>query len=212
MEERGEPESAPSGAGEANEGSSRRHESLKSSQCKPRLKLFSKVMEKSLRWLLDSASFDRFSHYFQPLSKQNPQLTEAMHKQFISQLQALVQKEIAAVIEEGDLQAKFKELDTLEELAKDTPQAAWRPSGLPEQDVCGGLVSYYKKQEEYVRIQLKKLQKENAGLAQKVQAERESVSLAEQRIAAGVEEWRASLEDLEAFASTLSPSEHFGSL
>jgi len=36
-------------------------------------------------------SFDRFSHCFQPLSKQNPQLTEAMHKQFISQLQTLVQ-------------------------------------------------------------------------------------------------------------------------
>ncbi|KAI2647441.1 Polyamine-modulated factor 1 [Labeo rohita] len=192
--------------------STRRNDSVKSSQSKPRLKLFSKVMEKSLQWLLDNASFDRFSHYFQPLSKQNPQLTEAMHKQFISQLQTLVQKEIATVIEEGDLQVKFEELDRLEELAKDTPQAAWRPSGVPEQDVCSGLVSYYKKQEEYMRIQLKKLQKENAGLAQKVQAGRENITHTEQCIAAGVEEWRASLEDLEACVSTLSPSEHFGSL
>lgn len=65
-----------------------------------------------------------------------------------------------------------------------------RPSGVPEQDVCSGLVSYYKKQEEYMRIQLKKLQKENAGLAQKVQAGRENITHTEQRIAAGVEEWR----------------------
>lgn len=199
-------------ADKADGGSSRRKDSVKSSQSKPRLKLFSKVMEKSLQWLLDNASFDRFSHYFQPLSKQNPQLTEAMHKQFISQLQTLVQKEISSVIEEGDMQVKFEELDQLEEMAKDTPQAAWRPSGDAELDVCSGVVSYYKKQEEYMRIQLKKLQKENAGLVQKVRVGRESITHTEQRVAAGVDEWRASLEDLEAFVSTLSPSEHFGSL
>ncbi|XP_026081184.1 polyamine-modulated factor 1-like [Carassius auratus] len=187
-------------------------DSVKASRSKPRLKVFSKVMEKSLQWLLDNASFDRFSHYFQPLSKQNPQLTEAMHKQFISQLQTLVQKEISSVIDEGELQVKFEELDRLEELAKDTPQAAWRPSGAPEQDVCSALVSYYKKQEEYMRIQLKKLQKENTGLAQKVQSGRDNITHTEKHIASGVEEWRASLEDLEAFVSTLSPSEHFGSL
>ncbi|KAK7141610.1 hypothetical protein R3I93_015685 [Phoxinus phoxinus] len=196
----------------SSEASTRRNDSVKSTQSKPRLKLFSKVMEKSLQWLLDNASFDRFSHYFQPLSKQNPQLTEAMHKQFISQLQTLVQKEIATVIEEGDLQVKLEELDKLEELAKDTPRSAWRPSGVPEQDVCSGLVSYYKKQEEYMRIQLKKLQKENAALAQKVQAGRENITHTEQRIASGVEEWRASLEDLEPFVLTLSSSENFGSL
>ncbi|XP_051715737.1 polyamine-modulated factor 1 [Ctenopharyngodon idella] len=200
-------------AGEvSSQASTRRNDSVKSSQTKPRLKLFNKVMEKSLQWMLDNASFDRFSHYFQPLSKQNPQLTEAMHKQFISQLQTLVQKEIATVIEEGDLQVRLEELDKLQELAKDTPQAAWRPTGVPEQDVCSDLVSYYKKQEEYMRIQLKKLQKENAGLAQKVQTGRENITHTEQRVASGVEEWRASLEDLEAFVLTLSPSENFESL
>lgn len=56
--------------------------------------------------------------------------------------------------------------------------------------MCSDLVSYYKKQEEYMRIQLKKLQKENAGLAQRVAAGRESVTHTEQRIASGVEEWR----------------------
>lgn len=35
--------------------STRRNDSVKSSQSKPRLKLFSKVMEKSLQWLLDNA-------------------------------------------------------------------------------------------------------------------------------------------------------------
>uniref|UniRef100_A0A671NEC0 Uncharacterized protein n=1 Tax=Sinocyclocheilus anshuiensis TaxID=1608454 RepID=A0A671NEC0_9TELE len=74
----------------SSQASARRSDSVKASQSKTRLKLFNKVTEKSLRWLLDNPSFDRFSHYFQPLSKQNPQLTEATHKQFISQLQTLV--------------------------------------------------------------------------------------------------------------------------
>ncbi|XP_051514062.1 polyamine-modulated factor 1-like [Myxocyprinus asiaticus] len=192
--------------------STRRNDSVKSSQSKPRLKLFKKVTEKSLQWLVENASFDRFSHYLQPLSTQNPQLTEAMHKQFVNQLQTLVQKEIASVIEEGDLQVKLDELDNLEELAKDTSEPAWRPSGIPEQDVCSDLVIYYKKQEEYMRLQLKKLQKENAGLAQRVQAGRETITHTEQCISTTAEEWRASLEDLEAFVLTLSSSENFDSL
>lgn len=39
----------------SSEASTRRNDSVKSSQSKPRLKLFSKVMEKSLQWLLDNA-------------------------------------------------------------------------------------------------------------------------------------------------------------
>lgn len=50
-----EPVSAESNADEVDDGSSRRNDSVKSSQSKPRLKLFSKVMEKSLQWLLDNA-------------------------------------------------------------------------------------------------------------------------------------------------------------
>ncbi|TRY98759.1 hypothetical protein DNTS_025496 [Danionella cerebrum] len=200
------------GDGSSQAPTARRKDSVKCSQSKPRLKLFSKVMEKSLQWLLDNASFDRFSIHFQSVSKQNPQLTEAMHKQFISQLQTLVQKEIESLVEEGDLQARLEELDKLEELAKGSTQAAWRPSGVPEQDVCSDLVSYYKKQEEYMRIQLKKLQKETAGLAQRVQAGRENITDTEQRIASAVEEWRGSLEDLEAFVLTRSSSESFQSL
>lgn len=87
-----------------------------------------------------------------------------------------------------------------------------------------------------MRLQLKKLQKENAALAQKVQAGRETITDTEQRIASSVEEWRVretpythmfslthistnltlvifylqtSLQDLEAFVLTLSPSESF---
>lgn len=39
----------------SSEASVRRNDAVRSSQSKPRLKLFQKVMEKSLQWLVDNA-------------------------------------------------------------------------------------------------------------------------------------------------------------
>ncbi|XP_066504803.1 polyamine-modulated factor 1 [Hoplias malabaricus] len=174
-----------------------------------RLRIFNKVMEKSLQRLVTDTSFKRFSHYFQPLCKQNPQMAEVIHKQFISDLQKAIQEDINNVIEEGNLEVKLEELDKLEDLAKNTPEPAWRPSGTPEQDVCSVLIPYHQGQEEYLRMELRKLQKENAVLAERVQTGRETITNTEQRIAAAVEDWKASVADLESFVLSLCPSEPF---
>lgn len=63
-----------------------------------------------------------------------------------------------------------------------------RPSGVPEQDFCSFLVPYYQKQEAYMRLELKKIKAENAALAQKVQAGRDSIAQTEHQIAATVDE------------------------
>ncbi|XP_072519967.1 polyamine-modulated factor 1 [Salminus brasiliensis] len=189
--------------------------SVKSGAAEPRrsrLKIFNKLMEKSLQRLGADAGFNRFCHSFHPLCKQNPQMAEVIHKQFISDLQKSIQEEISTMIEEGNLEVKLEELDKLEELAKVTPEPAWRPSGDPEQDVCSVLVSYHQGQEEYMRRELRKLQKENAALAEEVRAGREAVTHSEQRIAAAVDEWKASVADLESFVLSLCPSENFESL
>lgn len=65
-----------------------------------------------------------------------------------------------------------------------------RPSGVPEQDVCSVLLPYHEGQEEYVRRELRKLQKENAALAQRVQSGRDRIADTEQHIAAAVDEWK----------------------
>ncbi|XP_062856286.1 polyamine-modulated factor 1 [Trichomycterus rosablanca] len=177
-----------------------------------RLKVFNKVMEKSLQRLITESSYSRFSHFFHPLCKQNPQVSEVIHKQFITDLHKSIQEDINRVIEEGDLQLKLDQLDKLEEMAKDTPDPAWRPSGVPEQDVCSVLVPYHQVQEEYVRRELRKLQKENAELAQRVQAGREAITRTERSIASAVEEWKDSVADLESFVASLCPSDSFESL
>ncbi|XP_068444186.1 polyamine-modulated factor 1 [Clinocottus analis] len=174
-----------------------------------RLKLFDKVMQKSLEKFIDLASFNRFATTFRPLCKKNPQKMESIHKQFIEELQRAVQEDISRLIEEGRLEFKLNELDQLENAAKNNADPAWRPSGVPEQDFCSFLVPYYQKQESYMRQELKKIQAENAALSQKVQAGRESLAQTESRISTTVDEWQASVTEFERLASSLNPSDVF---
>uniref|UniRef100_A0A3Q1G4S2 Si:dkey-6i22.5 n=1 Tax=Acanthochromis polyacanthus TaxID=80966 RepID=A0A3Q1G4S2_9TELE len=155
-----------------------------------RLKLFNKVMQESLKKFVEHASFNRFASAFRPLYEKNPQRMESIHKQFLEELQKTIQEDISRLIEEGHLEFKLNELDKLESTAKNNPDPAWRPTGVPEQDLCSFLKPYYQKQEAYMRLELKKIQAENAALAQKVQAGRDSVAQTEQRISTAVDEWK----------------------
>ncbi|XP_031443171.1 polyamine-modulated factor 1 [Clupea harengus] len=177
-----------------------------------RLTLFNKVMEKSLQRLVADASFHRFAHSFHPFYKQNPNMTKAIHQEFVASLQKNIQDDINRVVEEGELQCKLDELDRLCVLAKDKTQAAWRPSGVPEQDVGSFLTPYYTKQDRYMRRELEKLRKENAALAERVREGRSAIANTEQRITAAVDGWKASVEDLGACISTLCPDETFEGL
>ncbi|XP_023646261.1 polyamine-modulated factor 1 [Paramormyrops kingsleyae] len=212
-EKRGTTEDRAS-AGDPSDQSAERSSASENNAADPRrnrLKLFNKVMEKSLQRLIADASFHRFAKTFHPFYKQNPQLTESIHKQFISQLQTAIQDDIAQIMEEGNLHCKLEELDLLEAAAKESTDPAWRPSGAPERDLCSFVVPYYQQQRQYLRRELKKLRKENAALAQRVLAGRDRISQSEQRIAADVAEWRASSSILEAIGS-LSPSQNFDHL
>ncbi|XP_069550674.1 polyamine-modulated factor 1 [Brachyistius frenatus] len=174
-----------------------------------RLKLFDKVMQKSLNKFMEHASFNRFASMFRPLCKKNPQKMESIHKQFIEELRRTVQEDISRLIEEGLLEFKLKELDKLESAAKNNTDPAWRPSGVPEQDFCSFLMPYYQKQETYMRLELKKIRAENAALAQQVQAGRESVAQTEHSISTAVNEWKASVTEFERMASSLCPADLF---
>uniref|UniRef100_UPI0037E792D2 polyamine-modulated factor 1 n=1 Tax=Semicossyphus pulcher TaxID=241346 RepID=UPI0037E792D2 len=173
-----------------------------------RLKLFDKVMQKSLEKFIQHASFNRFASMFRPLYQKNPQRMESIHKQFIEELRGAIKEDISRLIEEGQLELKLNELDKLEKAAQN-PDPAWRPSGVPEQDFCSFLMPYYQKQEAYMRLELKKIKAENAALAQKVQAGRESVAQTEHRISTAVEEWKASVTEFERLTSSLCPADVF---
>ncbi|XP_029368836.1 polyamine-modulated factor 1 [Echeneis naucrates] len=174
-----------------------------------RMKLFDKVIQKSLEKFINHASFNRFAHSFCPLHKKDPQRMESIHKQFIEELRRSIQDDISRLIEEGWLEVKLNELDKLERAAKNNPGPAWRPSGVPEQDFCSYLMPYYQKQEAYMRLELKKIKAENAALAQKAQDGRENIAQTENRISAAVDEWKASVTEFERLASSLCPANVF---
>ncbi|XP_068596687.1 polyamine-modulated factor 1 [Brachionichthys hirsutus] len=193
------PGSVCSASGEAEAEAEARH---------GRLKIFNKVMQKSLDKFIDIASFNRFASTFRPLYKKSPQRMESIHKQFIEELRKAVQDDINRLIEEGRLDFKLNELDKMEQAAKDNPNPAWRPSGVPEQDLSSFLMPYYQKQEEYMRKKLKKMEKENAALAQKVLAGRENLSRTENRISTAVDDWKASVPEFRKL-TPLCPADVF---
>ncbi|XP_054647172.1 polyamine-modulated factor 1 [Dunckerocampus dactyliophorus] len=174
-----------------------------------RLKLFDKVMQKSLEKFIDLASFNRFASMFHQLYKMNPRRVESIHKQFIEELRRAIKDDISTLIEEGRLEAKLNELDELESAAKNNPDPAWRPSGVPEQDFSSFVMPFYQKQKAYLRLELKKIQAENATLAQKVLAGRERIAQTENHISAAVADWKASVTEFESLASSLCPADVF---
>uniref|UniRef100_A0A3P8VJ32 Si:dkey-6i22.5 n=1 Tax=Cynoglossus semilaevis TaxID=244447 RepID=A0A3P8VJ32_CYNSE len=177
-----------------------------------RMKLFNKVMQKSLEKFIEHA---RFASTFRQVYTKNPQRMESIYKQFIEDVKKAIQEDIDRLIEEGRLEVKLNELDKLERAAKNKTEPAWRPSGVPEEDLCSFLIPYYQKQEKYMQRELKKIQDENAALAQKVQAGRENIARTENHISNVVDEWkvsrmRASAAKFEKLSSALCSADVFG--
>ncbi|XP_061691507.1 polyamine-modulated factor 1 [Syngnathoides biaculeatus] len=174
-----------------------------------RLKLYEKVIEKSLESFMDMSSSDRFSSMFHKVYKINPQRMENVHKQFVDELRKAIKDDIRKLNEEAGLESKLNELDTLESAAKINPDPAWRPSGVPEQDFSSFIKPLYAKQEAYLQREIKKIQGENAALAQKVQAGRERIAQTEDRISTAVTEWQASATEFERLSSSLCTADLF---
>ncbi|XP_077388236.1 polyamine-modulated factor 1 [Festucalex cinctus] len=174
-----------------------------------RLKLYNKVVDKSLEKFTDYASSDRFSSMFHQLYKMNHQMMENIHKQLVNELKSAIKNDISILNEEAKIESKLNELDKLENAAKKNPDPAWRPSGVPEQDFSSFIISFYQKQKAYFRQELKKVQAENAALALKVQAGRERFAQTEHLISTAAAEWEASATEIERLSSSLCPADVF---
>ncbi|XP_053735222.1 polyamine-modulated factor 1 [Synchiropus splendidus] len=173
-----------------------------------RFKLFEKILETSIEKFMCIAR-EQFASKFGVLYKNNPKLVASIHKEFIEELRKAIQEDINRMIEEGRFESKLNALDKLESEARNNPEPAWRPTGVPEKDVGSFLVPYYKKQEAYLQKELKKIQAENATIAEKVRAGRENITQTEQKIAAAVEDWKVTVSEFGRLSSTLHPGNVF---
>ncbi|XP_057705621.1 polyamine-modulated factor 1 isoform X3 [Corythoichthys intestinalis] len=160
-----------------------------------------------------SESSDRFSSMFHELYKMNPARMENVNKEFVNELQRAIKDAISKLNKEAGIESKLNKLDQLESAAKNSPDPAWRPSGVPEEDFSSSIIPLYQKQEAYWQRKLKKIQAENAALAQKVKAGREKIAQTDQRISTAIAvvgstaEWEAFSSDLKSQTSSLCPSD-----
>lgn len=140
-----------------------------------RVQLLDAMVDTFLQKLVAAGSYQRFSSCYWRFHKQQPELTQRIHDKFISQLQTSILEEISEIKAEGNLEAV---LNTLDDVVKDDSgrtEPAWRPSGLPEQDLRSTLLPCLMQQRDTLRRQVQKQEAENARLAAEVLAGRREV-------------------------------------
>uniref|UniRef100_A0A803VQP2 Polyamine modulated factor 1 n=1 Tax=Ficedula albicollis TaxID=59894 RepID=A0A803VQP2_FICAL len=139
-------------------------------------------------WLVPS--YQRFVSCYYSFYKLQPQLTKSIYDQFISQLQTSIKEEIQEVKNEGNLEELFSSLDKIVEEAKGREEPAWRPSGVPEQDVRSAMMPYLLKHRSHLRRVLRDRQEEHRKVAESVLLGRDRIAELQQLIQARQQAWQ----------------------
>ncbi|NXA10306.1 PMF1 factor, partial [Sapayoa aenigma] len=155
-----------------------------------RARVFATVVDTFLEKLVAAGSYQRFANCYRCFYSLQPQMTRSIYDQFISQLQSSIKEEIEDVKNEGNLEELLNSLDKIVEEAKDREEPAWRPSGIPEEDVRSALVPYLLKQRSYLRKVLREKEEENRRVAESVLAGRDRIVELQQLIQARKQAWQ----------------------
>ncbi|KAM9251945.1 polyamine-modulated factor 1-like [Cariama cristata] len=155
-----------------------------------RAQVFATVVDTFLEKLVAAGSYQRFANCYRCFYKLQPEMTRSIYDQFISQLQTSIKEEIQEVKDEGNLEALFNSLDKIAEEAKNREEPAWRPSGIPEEDVRSAMVPYLLKHRSYLQKVLKEKEEENRKVAESVLAGRDRIAELQQLIQARKHAWQ----------------------
>uniref|UniRef100_A0A8D0G9J8 Polyamine modulated factor 1 n=1 Tax=Sphenodon punctatus TaxID=8508 RepID=A0A8D0G9J8_SPHPU len=136
------------------------------------------------------ANYQRFASCYHRFYKLHPEMTRSIYDEFISQLQSSIQEEIREIKEEGNLEALFNLMDKIVAEAQSREEPAWRPSGIPEEDVRSAMVPYFLKHQKYLQKAVKEKEEENEELAESVLAGRERIAALQRQIETRKEAWR----------------------
>ncbi|KAM6395128.1 polyamine-modulated factor 1 [Rhynochetos jubatus] len=156
-----------------------------------RAQVFATVVDTFLEKLVAAGSYQRFANCYRCFYKLQPEMTRSIYDQFISQLQASIKEEIQEVKDEGNLEVLFNSLDKIVEEAKNREEPAWRPSGIPEEDVRSAVVPYLLKHRAYLRRSLREKEEENRKVAEAVLAGRDKIAELQRLIQARKRAWQA---------------------
>ncbi|NXQ55023.1 PMF1 factor, partial [Anthoscopus minutus] len=155
-----------------------------------RAQVFATVVNTFLEKLVTAGSYQRFASCYRCFYKLQPQLTRSIYDQFISQLQASIKEEIQEVKNEGNLEGLFSSLDKIVEEAKDQEEPAWRPSGIPEEDICSTMLPYLLKHRSHLCRALREKEEQNTKVAESVLMGRDRIAELQQLIQARQQAWQ----------------------
>ncbi|KAG8449900.1 hypothetical protein GDO86_016539 [Hymenochirus boettgeri] len=154
-----------------------------------RLLIFNTLVDKFLEGLVEAGSYQRFARCYKKFYRLQPEMTRSIYDQFVFQLQTSIKEEIQEIKDEGNLEMLLDSLDKMEETG-DRTDLAWRPSGVPEEDLRSHLVPYLLQQRSYLRKLLKEREEENAKLAQSVLLGRKRIEEMQQEIERRKQAWQ----------------------
>ncbi|XP_020847201.1 polyamine-modulated factor 1 isoform X1 [Phascolarctos cinereus] len=157
-------------------------------------------------WLCDT-SYERFAKCYKRFYKLQPEMTRLIYDQFITQLQTSIREEVSTIKEEGNLEAVLNSLDKIVEEAEDRKEPAWRPSGIPEDDVRSTLIPYFLQQQSSLKRLVQEQERENVKLAEMVLEGRKQVLELQQQIQARKQAWQALSKKQRELATVLEDPE-----
>ncbi|KAM9623166.1 polyamine-modulated factor 1-like isoform 1-T1 [Morphnus guianensis] len=169
-----------------------------------RAEVFATVVDTFLEKLVAAGSYQKFANCYRCFYKLQPEVTRSIYDQFISQLETSVKDEIQEVKNEGNLELLFNSLDKMVEEAKNQEEPAWRPSGIPEEDIRSAMVPYLLKHRSYLRKILKEKEEENRKVAESVLAGRNRIGELQQLIQARKHAWQVKIKKKQIKPPSLS--------
>ncbi|XP_044771805.1 polyamine-modulated factor 1-like isoform X3 [Neomonachus schauinslandi] len=156
----------------------------------PRVKLLDTLVDTFLQKLVAAGSFQRFTDCYERLYQVQPGMTQRVYDKFVTQLQTSV-REISEIKAEGNLEAVLNSLDKIVQEGKDRTEPAWRPSGIPEEDVRSALMPYFLQQRDALQRRVHRQEAENRQLAEAVRAGRGRVQELQREGKARQQAWQA---------------------
>ncbi|XP_075419356.1 polyamine-modulated factor 1 isoform X1 [Tenrec ecaudatus] len=172
-----------------------------------RVKLLDTMVDTFLQKLIAAGSFQRFTDCYKRFYQLQPDVTQRVYDKFITQLQTSIREEIEEIKQEGNMEAVLNTLDQIVEEGKGRTEPAWRPSGVPEEDLRSTIVPYFLQQRDNLRRRVQRQEAENQQLAEAVLARRRQVEQLQLQVQARQQTWQALYREQRELVAVLSEPE-----
>jgi len=105
----------------------------------PHLKNLKHALKNGVDKCINSIKLDQFKQAYSFIDQKQPKLLEHVHAKYKSAVQDMMQQEIAQMLDEENLSELLQGMDKMKETC--SASKAWRPSGVPSDDIEAHLIA-----------------------------------------------------------------------